>query len=153
MTTIAAKSGVVAADSQLTGGSGRKARVKKLVRLTDGSVFGGAGTYHAVLKLRAWAESGFEGKRPTNTKEAECLLVRPNGEVWSLDSQGDAYQVFGDFHAIGSGGDYALGAMAMGADPLQAIKVAADFDAMTSGPFHVERLYLAGRARKSRKRK
>lgn len=138
MTTIAAKGLMVAADSQITGGSGRKGRVKKLVRLSDGSVFGGAGAYHAVLKLRRWADSGFEGNRPAKTQDAECLLVRPDGSRWVLDGVGDPYEIQGDFHAIGSGGDYALGAMAMGADPLKALKVAAEFDAMTSGPYQVE---------------
>lgn len=149
MTTIAARAGMVAADSQITSGSGRKGRVRKLVRLSDGSIFGGAGAYQAVLKLRKWAESGFEGNRPTKTADAECMIVRPDASVWSLDGQGDPYEVMGDFHAVGSGGDYALGAMAMGADPLQALKIAADLDAMTSGPFQV--LTVAAPKRKRRK--
>lgn len=141
MTTIAAKGGMVAADSQITGNGGsRKGRVRKLVRLSDGSIFGGAGNYISVRRLLVWAESGFEGKRPPKTQEAECLLIRPDGTVLSLDGQGEPYEVEGAFHAIGSGGDYALGAMAMGADPLRAVQVAAEFDPMTSGPFQSERL-------------
>jgi ATP-dependent protease HslVU (ClpYQ) peptidase subunit len=148
VTTIAAKGGMVAADSQITGNGGsRKGRVRKLVRLSDGSIFGGAGNYCAVRRLFQWADTGFEGKRPPKTQDAECLLIRADKSVWCLDGQGDPYEVEGDFHAIGSGGDYALGAMAMGADPLKAVRVAAEFDPMTSGPFQSERL-VATRKRK-----
>lgn len=140
MTTIAARSGTVASDSQITGGSGKKGRVKKITRLPDGGIFACAGNYQAVLKLRQWAAENFAGKRPPKTQDAEGLLIRADGVVCSLDGQGEPYEIEGEFHAIGSGGDFALGAMRMGADPLEAVKVAAEFDAMTSGPFQVEKL-------------
>lgn len=43
------------------------------------------------------------------------------------------------FHAVGSGAQYALGAMSMGATIEEALAIAAEFEPNTKGPFEVMR--------------
>lgn len=127
-------------DSQVTSSTGCKARVRKLIRLPDGGVFGGAGDVQAIMALREWALAGFEGKRPAKTVEAECLLAKPDGSVWYLSGTGKPYELLDEFTAIGSGGSFAEGAMAFGATALEAVRIAADRDSGTSGPFQQMRV-------------
>lgn len=140
MTTIAYRAGCFAADTQCTNGDGSMLRVRKLTRLEDGSVFAGAGDYFAVLALKEWAATGFEGKRPTKTAEAECLLLKADRTLWVLGSGGKPFEIVDEFTAIGSGSNYAIGAMAFGATALQAVKIAAKHCVATSGPFDVMRV-------------
>jgi hypothetical protein len=130
----------VVADSQCTSSSGSKTRVRKLARIPGLGVFGGAGDFLAVLTLRDWAIAGFEGKRPSKTSEAECLLVKDDGSVWYLSGTGQPFEILDEFTAIGSGAGFAEGAMAYGASALEAVKIAADRDSGTSGPFQQMRI-------------
>lgn len=146
MTTIAVKAGIVVADSQCTGGNGSKCRVRKLSRIPGVGVFGGAGDFLAVQALREWACNGFEGKRPPKTSEAECLLAKEDGSLWYLSSSGRPFEILDKFTAIGSGAGYAEGAMAHGANALAAVRIAAERDSGTSGPFQQMRVKLKRRA-------
>lgn len=140
MTTIAFKAGVVVADSQCTSSGGSVCRVRKLIRIPGVGVFGGAGDFIAVMALRDWAASGFEGKRPAKTGEAECLLAKVDGTVWYLSGTGVPFEILDEFTAIGSGAGFAEGAMAYGASALDAVRIAADRDSGTSGPFQQMRV-------------
>lgn len=137
MTTIAYKAGQMVADSQCTGGGGSKTRVRKLIRIPGVGVFGGAGDFLAVLTLRDWAIAGFEGKRPAKTGDSECLLAREDGTIWYLAGTGQPFELMDKFTAIGSGAAFAEGAMAYGASALEAVRIAADRDSGTSGPFQL----------------
>jgi ATP-dependent HslUV protease subunit HslV len=140
MTTVAYRDGIMVSDTQCTGSSYGKTRVRKIIRLSDGSLFAGAGDYLAILALREWAEAGFEGKRPAKTGDSQCLLVRPDRTVLHMGGNGKPYEILDEFSAIGSGCDYALGAMAAGKSAQEAVEIAAAYDSMTSGPFLVESL-------------
>lgn len=64
----------------------------------------------------------------------ETLIAAPDGSVYTIvDGQWIKFE--SDFYAIGSGGDFAIGAMAAGFDAYQAVQVAAAFDPGTRGPF------------------
>jgi hypothetical protein len=139
LTTIVYRAGLVVADSQLTSSNGNTSRVRKLIRLEDGSVFAGAGNVQQILKLREWALSGFKGKRPPKTGEAEAFHMRTDGTVWYYGA-GEPVELIDEYTAIGSGGSYAEGAMAFGATALEAIKCAAKHDSNTSGPFQQMRV-------------
>lgn len=140
MTTIAYRSGCMVADSQCTGTSGAKCRVRKLIRIPGLGVFGGAGDFVAVLLLRDWAIAGFEGKRPSKTSEAECLLAKEDGTVWYLAGSGPPFEILDEYTAVGSGSSFAEGAMAYGASAMEAVQIAAQHDSGTSGPFQQMRV-------------
>lgn len=63
------------------------------------------------------------------------FLVACKGELFDID---DTLSVIRDetgFYAVGSGDSYALGALNAGAEPMEAMKIAAKLTAFTSGPF------------------
>ena len=142
MTTIAFAEGTIAADSQMTSG-GAKLRIKKLHRLSDGSLFAGSGEVALISRMLKWAEAGFPEKprpRITEDSEIECIVVRPNGAIWLVDDKLEPLEIDEPFAAIGSGFAYALGAMACGKSAVEAVEIAARFDADTSAPLHTMEL-------------
>lgn len=148
MTTIAVHGWSMGGDTQTTDGTYRKWRREKVIFLPDGSLFGACGDVTAVDLLRQWAADQFEGKRPAKTSDAGVLLLSRNGDkplVRCLDSSGKPYEVFGGFYAIGTGSAYAMGAMHRKATLIQALETAAEYDAMTSGPFVIQTIPKARR--------
>lgn len=137
MTTLAYRDNILAADTQMTWADGSRRKVKKIVRLPDGSLFAGAGDAPAILKLKKWAEAGFPNKpkpRFSEATELDCILVKPDGTAWLIDRCVSPEQIDDDFVAIGSGGGYATGAMAMGASAIEAVEIAAKYDSSTGLP-------------------
>lgn len=137
MTTVAYAKGIMAADTQMTFGDATKARVSKIVRLTDGSLFACAGSQSQNARLKAWALEGFipENRPRFGPKaEVEALLIKPDGTIWYYDGSAIPDKLEDKFYAIGSGGAYALGAMACGRSAAQAVRIAARYDSTTSEP-------------------
>ena len=139
MTTIAFRAGVLAADSQLTGRSDVRLRVKKIKRLKDGSLFAGSGTASLVNKMERW-QNGGQAPKIEEGDEAECIIIRPDGTVFLVDEELELEQLENEYTAIGNGAGYAIGAMAFGATAEEAIKIAAEHDSNTSLPVHSMRL-------------
>jgi ATP-dependent protease HslVU (ClpYQ) peptidase subunit len=54
--------------------------------------------------------------------------------VFILDGLGFPFPVKGKFFAVGSGGDFAYGALGMGASAVEAVKIGCRFDVYSSGP-------------------
>lgn len=138
MTCIAVRGGIMAADTQMTLDD-QRLRVKKLRRLEDGSVFGGAGDSPAIAKIERWIIAGLPKRgrpRIKETQAVEILLLKHDGTVWYIGPDLEPEKLEGEFSAIGTGGPYALGAMAIskrcGAE--RAVRVAARFDTNTSEP-------------------
>lgn len=137
MTTVAFSKGTLAADTQMTFGDSSKARVSKIVRLADGSLFATAGSIRPGAKLKEWAMGGFDpAKRPKfgPKAEVEALHIKPDGTIWYYDGSAIPDKLEDKFYAIGSGGAYALAAMACGRSAARAVKIAARFDSGTSEP-------------------
>ena len=67
--------------------------------------------------------------------ELFSILLAIKGEVFEIDEDYSVSRRADGIYAIGSGADFALGAMMAGADPLQAINIAALFDVNTHEPF------------------
>lgn len=154
MTTIIATRGLVAGDSSLDSGNG-SVPVQKIVRIRN-SLWGVAGSYADALKFLRWVKSNFRRSlRPefpvdseSDKFEFDALQVTPSGIVlWDQDLE--PMQIGTQYHALGSGGGYALGALdcyrdlffgAEGApketDVSHALRVAAARDANTRAPFH-----------------
>lgn len=68
-------------------------------------------------------------------KGVEFLLLSSKGQLYHGSSLKQWMKLEEPFFSIGSGMDYAMGAMATGKDPLEAVKVAAKFDPMTGMGF------------------
>lgn len=137
MTTIAAKfsTGEMAADSMCSGDGGHYL-VSKLHR-GPCSVFGGAGDWHALLKVYAHLESS-EGVLEDDS-EVEILELRSDG-LYVYEQCLVPAKIKNDFYAIGTGACYAIAGMHLGLTPEQAVRLAAVYDPLTRGPFDVVRL-------------
>ena len=67
--------------------------------------------------------------------ELFSILIAIKGEVFEIDEDYSVARRSDGIYAIGSGADFALGAMMAGADPQQAMNIAALFDVNTHEPF------------------
>jgi hypothetical protein len=132
MTTAAIADGVVAVDSQCTGGN-YAVRMQKLVRLPDGGVAVGSGLVPSAWAGLKWLADGERGD-PPEIEGATIAIVRPDNSIWLADDRWPAFPIMDKTYAIGCGQDLARKAMADGADPVQAVAEACELDAMSSGP-------------------
>lgn len=142
MTTIAYRGGILAADKQAWLGRGETGHTTKtkIRRLKDGSLIGvssaivGAGDV-----LMDWIDAGGDyADRPVVemrdlVNDFAILQALPSGtmKVW-LDSFQPTV-ITAEFHAIGSGSSYALGAMARGAFAVEAVGIACQYDNFSGG--------------------
>lgn len=139
MTTIVYRDGVMAGDTRAYSGDkspiGYKAKIR---RLADGTLFGvSSNNVGADAVLQRWVEGGCVPPDSGDLKpdSFELLLVRPSGEVFYANSNLDLTgPLTADYFAIGSGNQFAQGAMAMGADARQAVQVGIDLDIWSGGP-------------------
>ena len=132
MTTIAIAEGVVAVDSQLTGGS-YAVRAQKLMRLPDGGVAVACGVWRTGYAGLKWLSEGERGEAP-DIEGATIAIVRPDHSIWVADEGFPAYPIAETVYAMGCGQDLARKAMADGADPVQAVAEACELDALSSAP-------------------
>jgi ATP-dependent protease HslVU (ClpYQ) peptidase subunit len=72
-------------------------------------------------------------------KEFEInVIIGLNGSLFEIDSDFAVSRNSDGYYAIGTGGDYALGALYAGVTPEQAADIAAVNDSKTAGPFVAE---------------
>ncbi len=129
MTVIATDGKVMAADSLTTFGHERGRMAAKKLRAKDGRIFGVAGISGLIDDLVDWYV-----KTPRDPKEAP----KAEGETWSMlvmESDGRMFHVHSSQcrpvevaapFAIGSGSEFALGAMLAGASPARAVEIACE---------------------------
>jgi len=138
LTTIAYRNGVLAADRRAYGGDKVPFGLKtKIHELADGTLFGSSScSVGADRLIRRWLEDGCPAPKSGDlTPETfEAIVIRPNGDVYfacnNLELSGP---VEAEYVAIGSGNQYALGAMAMGAGPERAVEIASELDVWSGG--------------------
>jgi ATP-dependent protease HslVU (ClpYQ) peptidase subunit len=84
-------------------------------------------------------EAGIEfTKSSDNDDKFELqLIIGINGTIFEIDSDFAVAMNDTGLYAIGSGGDYALGALHAGATVLEAMRIAAVNNNGTSAPFHI----------------
>ncbi len=158
MTTIAYRDGIMAADSQCTDEWGMKLTdTDKIFRLHGGGLLGTAGDDDARELMELLDSSVTEATLPTREQLGDThteflgLLWLPDDTLWyvSISIRSDEYDAGWDgsvsrlkrpFAAVGSGQQFAYGAMAHGATAKEAIKVAAGFDIYTALPVQFERI-------------
>lgn len=101
------------------------------------SIIGAAGDWSDVLKF--WDQLGKRRKKEGglhDNSEFEGIELHSSG-IYLYAASGVRYAIKDGFYAIGSGGPYAMGAMAMGATPEEAVAIAARFDPNTGGEVEV----------------
>lgn len=110
-------------------------KVSKITRIGK-SIYAGAGDLDDLQKFFDWRQGGDE---PTIEESFDVLEIAPDG-LFLWGKKLVRLELQDKFYAVGSGAQYAMGAMAMGATPEKAIEVAARFDPSTRLPLEVEQL-------------
>lgn len=138
MTTIAYRAGVLAADTLFTDDNQRDSYGAKVFRI-GGALVGFAGSMALGLRFRDWVRGGMDGPSPyAGVGGGNGLIVSRTG-VLGFCANG-AWPVEEPFYTLGTGGPFALGAMAMGADAQEAVAVAMRFDTQSGGDIIALRL-------------
>jgi hypothetical protein len=139
LTTIAWRGTEIAADSALSHGS-TQGQAIKIVR-TRYAAYGLAGEMHAI---RQFIDKITSGEAPNKIKirgDFECLMLTQDG--CSLIQRCDyPIPLEGEFWAIGSGADYAIGAMAASKKitARKAVIIATQYDAFSRPPIQWARI-------------
>lgn len=127
-------------------------RVSK-IRRAKGGLIGCAGGWSEILHF--WDKlSGKKVKDGVLHDQADfCGIELARDGVYLYDPAGRRYPIKDQFFAIGSGGPYALGAMAMGATPEEAVAIASRFDPATGPEIEVLQLKVARNGSKAHHRR
>lgn len=157
MTTIAYRDGLLVADSRISAESYLVGASSKMVELPGGHVFASAGTTRVnqllayrlgrlkeALEIEAGASLPLEMEADLSRDSWSGILVRADGVLFELEGCMSLTRIDAPFYAFGSGQYLALGAMAKGADALEAVRIAAEFDLFTGPPFQMFRFPRAG---------
>lgn len=123
MTVLVWRDGVLASDGQVSCDDyiykGTKIRYAN-----DGAILGITGDLSVGLFLMKWYDDGeHPSDFPSEGGDSELIVVKHN-EVYSYGGTRYPCPVEGPYHAWGSGRDFALGALAMGADARRAVQIA-----------------------------
>lgn len=132
MTTIATDGRTIAADGQQTAGNERVTQDAVKIVMRNRVIYGLTGHSGLLEPLIAWHQAG------------AAVVDLPKGDSWSLiviDQDGlSAFTETCPYRtpfpypaAFGSGDTYALGAMAAGASPREAVEISARYDINTGG--------------------
>lgn len=147
MTTIAVRDNVIAADTLLTQGDAVVGYVDKTSKIGNWLV-GAAGpiieyspaiSYLTPLLLQDIDLTSAVYTHIDKSHGSRYAVLMSHGAygIWEYD--GILTKVSQDFYAIGSGAEYAMGAMAYGADAETAVKAAMKFNTKTGGTVTVLR--------------
>lgn len=150
MTTVVIHNNKVYADGQSTATMITSYNVKKIVNIGK-AIIVGAGRYSHVVKFHQWATDMIEAGHaqeefphvnigmPEKMVDEDFLgaVLYPDGTVLLFEGCDNYYEVEQPVF-LGSGGDYAAGAIHSGADGVTAIEVAIKLDPYTGGEIQVE---------------
>lgn len=137
MTTIAYRAGVIAADTGLSGGGAHDCHLTKIAKNKDGSVAGAAGNAWWISAFLKWFKDGGEFPAMPEDDCTSAIVIGGRKNIITLyeseKGQAKPYPVRAPYYAIGSGKNFALGAMFVDAHPIDAIKAAMKHDDSTYG--------------------
>lgn len=145
MTTIAVNflEGTASSDSRLQGDNVVPMLCTKMWVTRKGDLFLESGDAPATSLVLAWAEHRLDYKYLTDELiehaskpdvEFSCFLIRKDGKVFHIDDGLKPDQVYDDKLSLGSGAEYARGAMDAGASTAQAVEIAIRYDGGSGGP-------------------
>lgn len=120
----------LAADRQATSYNTRS-QAQKVFKAIDGNILAFTGDMSAGLEMVEWYNNGRllnEFPAVQKTDDWSRLIVCTQDECWFYEKSHIPMQVIDKYTAFGAGADFALGALAMGADALTAVKIANHFN-------------------------
>lgn len=140
MTTLTYRAGILASDSRMTNNGtiiGSAIKIRKRGPL----LFAGCGSWALVTRFIDWSFKGCAGNPPPMIfpdadTTASGFIFMPNGTILTFEPSGPSVQHC-EYFAEGSGRDTALGALAMGATAVEAIRVAIQHDIYSGGDIQV----------------
>lgn len=138
MTALAYRDGVMASDTQLSANGTRQGYMIKCKKIR-GWLVGGAGNASSIATVFDWFERGMKTK-PDKVENLGAILVDPEGKVFHMDDQMHMYETHDDFHVQGSASDIMRGAMAFGANAIEAVEIAIQEDTGCGGEITVIKL-------------
>ena len=116
----------LAADRQMVC-AGLRTAVSKIRRLDDGTLLGFTGNHDVGLLLVRWYENGAKREEWPHVQSGKhwtrLIVVQPGGVVGFYERQPEFQPSLEPFTAWGAGRDFAIGAMAMGADARKAVEI------------------------------
>jgi hypothetical protein len=121
--------------------------VSKL-RTGPNTAFGAAGQWEQVLKFYAALEQNSE---LATECEVDVLEIRPDA-LYLYNSSLTCYPIKERFWAIGTGAGYAIAAMHLGKDPVEAVRIASLFDPGTGGEIETMRIQNVAQPKSNRRR-
>lgn len=129
MTTIAANKFQIAGDRQATHSGGMKFRIKtKLYSFNTPLIYhkpfhiGMCGNIEDFSKIIDYFTDPLSHKKAPRLDKGEALVLSEDGKIWTFWTANNWTYIDQPFYAIGSGTHFAMGAMASGASPYEAIK-------------------------------
>lgn len=135
MTTIATDGKTMAGDGCISAGDERLSDTfVKVHRLTDGRVIGVSGCSYSAIEFVQYMQRGTD--KPELPDQFCALVLHTDGTVEMMNHRCVPIQIDVP-NAVGSGADYAIGAMLFGATPEQAVQIAAQRDLFTGGKITV----------------
>lgn len=137
MTTIAIKDGIIAADSLTTFGNERGLRPTKKIAVGKKAVYAVSGVGGMLDVLVDWHEAGADPRNMPVVGSGErwtLLVARRHCSPCLFNSEAPYPQWVDTPFAMGSGGDYALGAMDHGASAEEAVAIACVRDTASGLP-------------------
>ena len=154
MTTVAARNGIMACDTMMRVSGNRLSFDGKIVRGTD-FLLGMAGNVDPMIAIRKLLEGKpfdylgtieFQGEWHTlvgdiDTRDLSTLLMHKDKLYLLGLSHGSLIPCGIPFWAIGTGMDFAIGAMASGVSASTAVNIAAIYDGDSGLPVRIEHLY------------
>lgn len=131
MTTIVWDGKTLAADKQLNDNSIALSSTK-IYKFENHLLFA-AGAMTDIQAMLEWWKRGADPKDfPSSQSVKENMIafqiIKPDKTLWILEGHPYPYQIENSKFAVGSGRNYALGALSMGADAVKAVEVACEWD-------------------------
>lgn len=147
MSTVAYRDGILAADTQGTWDDQPHVLQLKIFR-TERFLIGFSGRFFNAMPVLKWVKDQPEDRHPMDFWQAEdaprivqedvmsAHLIDRAGDKFILNDTGHCNRIatHREYDAMGSGGDYACGAMAAGATAIEAIQYAQELDIHSGGP-------------------
>lgn len=102
----------------------------KIVRIGN-SIFAGAGMMPHVSAFMEWKRGGEKPDFPADA-DFDVLEINRQG-IFLHDQDLHPFKIKEGFYAIGTGAEYAIGALEAGATPMEAMRIAARWDRKNTG--------------------
>jgi|DEB19_MinimDraft_2_1074335.scaffolds.fasta_scaffold70073_1 ATP-dependent HslUV protease subunit HslV len=137
MTTIAYRDGIIAADTLTTSSGGILSRASVKIGGRGGVLWCTSGDSAWGKAFRDWISTGMKGEVERPEEGSGATIFLPNGDIVVYHINGYELRLGLPFWAEGSGADFAIGAMQVGATAEQAVAAAMAWDHRTGGEIKV----------------